>query len=308
MRSSLELEQMQVTRAERLLAIILAAFVLTGGLWIYAQVDEVGRPNPLSLNVANATQTQVIATSERADRRLAAATAVQERAAQRLEIRREAYRTVLDSGRPAEDLRQRYEAAQSAFDAAERTAGVAAADSARAAGPAQSARAAVGVEQARRQREFDRASTTHERITFAFRSVYVLASLALAYWWFGRVRRRRARLASIALALVAAAAVQVLVMATDYGTDYFDPLDLGPIVLSVVGAAMTVGAIFALQRYVARRVPGNRVRRNECPFCGYPVRSGAHCEGCGRDVVGSCSSCGAVRRVGTPHCASCGIA
>ena len=50
-----------------------------------------------------------------------------------------------------------------------------------------------------------------------------------------------------------------------------------------------------------------RVRKGECPFCGYPVRAGGtHCEGCGREVIGDCATCGNERRVGTAHCAACG--
>lgn len=55
MTTSVELEQMDVTRAERLLALILAAFVLTGALWIYAQLDEFAQPRFPSFAVANAS-------------------------------------------------------------------------------------------------------------------------------------------------------------------------------------------------------------------------------------------------------------
>lgn len=95
--------------------------------------------------------------------------------------------------------------------------------------------------------------------------------------------------------------------AVDYITDYVDPLDLGPIVLSLLGAAATLAAFVALQRYLARRIPGRRVRKGECPFCGYPVRGdGPHCEGCGREVTADCAACGQLRRVGSSHCMACG--
>jgi hypothetical protein len=83
-------------------------------------------------------------------------------------------------------------------------------------------------------------------------------------------------------------------------------LDVGPLVLSLAGIGLTVAAFVALQRYLATRIPQRRVRRGECPFCGYSVRGGAHCEGCGRQVVGRCPSCSGSRRVGAPHCGVCG--
>lgn len=94
----------------------------------------------------------------------------------------------------------------------------------------------------------------------------------------------------------------------DYVTDYADPVDLGPLLLSLFGVATTLVAFAALQRYIARRVPYPRVRRRECPFCGLPVRGGAHCEGCGREVVAACAVCSADRRVGAPHYGACGVA
>jgi hypothetical protein len=124
----------------------------------------------------------------------------------------------------------------------------------------------------------------------------------------------------VALAFAAAAvgAIMALVFAvdyvTDYVTDYVDALDLGPFVLSSLGVVATVVAFRVLQRYLAARLPGRRVRKGECPFCGFPLRDaglqgGPRCAGCGRDVVGACSSCGAPRRVGgSPHCVTCGSA
>jgi hypothetical protein len=97
-------------------------------------------------------------------------------------------------------------------------------------------------------------------------------------------------------------------MAGDYITDYVDPLDFGPLVLALAGASLTLAAFAALQRYLARRVPFRRVRKRECPFCGFPVGPNEHCEGCGRAVVAECASCAAPRRVGTLHCGACGHA
>jgi hypothetical protein len=79
-------------------------------------------------------------------------------------------------------------------------------------------------------------------------------------------------------------------------------------VLSLVGIVLTLLAFVALQRYLAKRIPGRRVRRRECPFCGYPVRDNTHCEGCGRDVLAPCARCDQPRRVGASHCGACGAA
>jgi hypothetical protein len=100
--------------------------------------------------------------------------------------------------------------------------------------------------------------------------------------------------------------ILALALAGDYLTDYVDPLDAGVLVLSLIGVAATCAAFWLLQGYLARRLPQRRVRKGECPFCAFPVRGNAHCEGCGRDVIAPCARCERPRRVGTRFCAACG--
>ena len=99
-----------------------------------------------------------------------------------------------------------------------------------------------------------------------------------------------------------------LVMAADYVTDYVDTVELGPLLLAIAGVGLTLVAFAALQRYLSRRVPLRRVRKHECPFCGFPSGTTEHCEGCGRQVVAECATCAQPRRVGTLHCGACGHA
>ncbi len=306
MSTDVERDQMELTLSERLLAVILAVFVLIGALWIYAKLDEVTRPAPPPRVVATNDQRQAISDRDRTRSATQEATRTRADAERELTVRREAYRTALDAGRPSQDLERAYTVAQADFDTKNRAARVAEAAALKAAGPGRQAERAVEAAELRSSRAYDRRLTNHGRYTFAIRLVYVLAALALAFWWFGRVRRRRPRLIPIAMATIGAFAVQSFVMAADYATDYFDFADLGPIVLSLVGIALTTVAFVALQRYLARRLPAARVRKNECPFCGYPVRDGNHCQGCGREVIGECSTCRKPRRVGTQHCALCG--
>jgi hypothetical protein len=73
-----------------------------------------------------------------------------------------------------------------------------------------------------------------------------------------------------------------------------------------VGIAATLLVYWGVQRYLIRRIPQRRVKRRQCPFCGYPVGANVHCEGCGREVVAPCTKCEAPRRVGTAYCGVCG--
>jgi hypothetical protein len=143
-------------------------------------------------------------------------------------------------------------------------------------------------------------------VTFVLRLLFALGVLGAAYGLV--LLLRGSRYLTLGLAAVAAAAVLALVFAGDYIEDYVEWRDTGPLVLSAAGVALTVGAFWALQRYLQRRIPLRRLRKHECPFCGFPTGSNRSCEGCGRDVVGSCSHCGERRRVGVVFCGSCGKA
>ena len=217
------------------------------------------------------------------------------------ELAREAYRTALDAGRAAPGLEAAYVRAQRRLRAA-RT------EVSRAQAEAAAAQPAADAAYRRAADEALAASRQSELVTFVLRLALVLAALALGYWLLVRLRRSGSRYLPVGFAFVGFATLLALVMAGDYVTDYIDVLELGPLVLSLAGVTLTLVVFWWLQRYLARRVPQRRVRKGECPFCGYPAGRGEHCEGCGRAVVGECTTCHAPRRVGTFHCAACGAA
>jgi hypothetical protein len=265
------------------LAVVLAVFFLIGGVWAYANVDDLrpaASPPDAYLTTAERAAT---ARAAAADARLGRAAAATQQSRGELELARETYRTALDAGRRAAQAEEQAARAEAA-----------------AAAPAASAAYARSADEA------DQASRQREVVVFLLRLVLVLVLLAVGYRWFLRLRRSDSRYQPVALAFVAATTLLGLVLAGDYLTDHIDVLQLGPLVISLAGIALTIAVFWWLQRFLARRVPQRRVRKGECPFCGYPVRGGEHCEGCGRTVVGECATCHRPRRVGTYHCAECG--
>jgi len=296
-----EIEEIESTKSEKLLAVVLAAFLLVGGIWFYAESDdwvrdaiEIPAPTPAQQAAFDASQSAVM--------RHARATGDRAIARDELELAREAYRTALDAGRPAAELEREYEQAQVRFRRAEeRTQDAQAAIQATQPAADRAGREHGGrVEQAQNRRAWMSAL-----IRFAFIALWLLAAVRL----LSVLRQRDSRYLPLAFAALGTGALLTLIFAADYVTDYVDPLELGPLLLSLVGVLATLAAFVALQRYLAGRIPARRVRKAECPFCGFPVRGdGPHCEGCGREVVGECSTCGRPRRVGTARCAACGAA
>jgi len=273
-------------------------------LWIYFHID-VERDHFARTPVSAAARSAL----DRADRAAARLGAARRREAARrsaLVDRREAYRTALDEGSSSPQLKQRYVRAQVAYARTQAARRGAQRERAAARPAADAAQDRLAAAERREQARVDAAERHDGRVSFIRRLVLLLALLGAAYLLLGRLRRIRSRYLPAGMAAVAAVALAALVMAVDYLTDYVEVTELGVLVLSLAGALLTLLAFVALQRYLARRVPERRVRKGECPFCGFPAGNHAHCEGCGRDVVAACASCSAPRRVGTRHCRACG--
>ncbi len=293
-----EVEDLQITRTEKLLAVVLAAFLLLGGVWTYTRVDDVVRSH-VRVPTERVDSDPAVRREAAAQQRVFRAQSRSRTALQNLELRREAYRTALEAKKPAGRLERLYTAAQLSYAAAQRELGIARREAAAAAPAAAAAERSA-------ERKIDAALQRQARDAFLLRLALVLAAIGLSYWLLARLRRRRTRWYPFAGSAVAFATIFAFVFAADYLTDYFDPFEWGIAFVALVGIAATLLAYLALQRYLLKRLPQRRVRRRECPFCGYPVAETTHCEGCGRTVVAPCASCESPRRVGTAHCGVCG--
>jgi hypothetical protein len=296
MRFRPDVDDIQTTRTEKLLAVVLAAFLLLGAIWTYQRVDDVVRahvdvpayvPGPATLQL------------DRASARLQQSELRRTRALQELELRREAYRTALEAGKPARALERRYDAAQAELRAAD----AARADTAR---DVQAASPAAAREQRTRGARVSAALDRQERWTFFARlilvALYIVGSYLLLIW----ARRRTSRWFPLTGSAVVAATIFAFVFACDYLTDYLDPFDWGIAAIAALGIASTIALYWSVERYLMHRIPQRRVKRGQCPFCGYPAGASSHCEGCGREIVAPCASCESPRRVGTVHCGVCG--
>ena len=301
MSAGFDVEQLETTKSEKLLATVLALFLLIGGIWLYVKIDDWTR-SAISVDFRGTPAEQAaIQELYAAQQRVFSLRQVRAQARSDLELRREAYRTALEAGKPAGALEREYRRAQQTFARTGR-------ELTRAEQDAAAARPAARVAEERLSRERQDRTRRQGRVAFLLRFVFVAATITSAYGLLGRFRKRGSRFLPLAFSAVVFGVTLALVLGVDYITDYVDPLDLGPLVLSLFGIGVTVLAFVALQRYLARRIPYRRVRRGECPFCGYPVRGTQHCEGCGRQTNAQCAHCSAPRRVGTLRCGACGSA
>ena len=300
MTRTIDIEQLQTTKSEKLLALVLAVFLLIGGVWAYQEIDDKVR-SALPARNATPTEQRAIRAHDRAQSlRFVTAQNVQ-RLRSELELRREAYRTALDAGEPATALRARYRASQRAHEQVR-------ADLAAATRAERATRSAATAAQARLQRDVEERRDRQELVIFVLRLGAAITFLLGAYFLLTRLRDRGSRWFPLSGSAVLFSTVFAFVVAVDYLTDYFDPFDAGILLLALIGAGATVVAFWLLQRYLVRRLPLRRVRRRQCPYCGFPVGDDERCEGCGREARAPCAHCAAPRRVGAPFCGACGHA
>jgi hypothetical protein len=304
--------EIETTGAEKVLAVVLAIFIAIGAIWAYYKLDEVAKPSTYSYvsdqKLLRADEFSAIERHRVLSRAVGDARQEQRAARQGMVLRRENYRTALDAEEPAAELKAEYEAAQARFEATSRELAAAVAVEQRARPEAKEARERLDEQRLDAAAKRDDEGAKHDRIVFLLRLALLVLMLAGSYRLLIRLRSQNPRYVPAALAWVGATALLAIVMATDYTDSYIEFDEVGPLAISVAGVALTFVAFVALQRFLAKRVPIRRVRRGECPFCGFPVRDKPHCEGCGRGVIADCSSCQRERRVGTPRCGYCGNA
>jgi hypothetical protein len=292
-----DVEDIQTTRTEKFLAVVLTAFLLLGGVWTYQKIDDVVRDHIAipSFETAGPASARL----QQAQARAAQASERRRQARENLELKREAYRTALEAHEPAAQLRAQYDAAQAELTAADRELAAAQQEAA-------AAQPAAHAEQRSLSERIERAYHRQQRDSFLARLGLIALWIGAAYGLLLWGRRRASRWFPLAGSVVAAATVMAFVLAADYLTDYLEPFDWGVAGIAFLGVAATLLVYWGLQRYLIRRLPQRRVKRRQCPFCGYPVGDGVHCEACGREVIAPCTKCEAPRRVGTPYCGVCG--
>lgn len=337
-------EEMSTTRFEQFLAVILAVFLLIGLLWLYsepldktddyryqdqytyvqddpyapqsapapASTPQAAQPAAPAPNAAAAPtpapapeegpvgeprpgDEELVRRLNEASTALGAANNDVSIATQEDESTREAYRTRLDAGEPADEYKKTFETAEKALAEAKTRLADAQAAYDRVDLPGRQAQQRLAKAEDEKRRQI-------ERETFLLRLALTVGSLGLSVLTLHQLHRRRPRYVLLGMSAVAASTALAIVMTGDY----IDIQQVGPIVLAIAGTLVTLVAFVAYQRWLARRLPERRVRKGECPFCGYPAREGTHCQGCGRETVAACTTCAQPRRVGARYCAACG--
>lgn len=309
-----ELEQVDLTRAEKVLALGLVLFLLVGGLWIMSRLGRIP-PRPdynafffryeiPALEQEVGVLRQALTQAEQAHQQ--AIEEVNRRGAE-YEFRREEYRTSLDAGVDDPKKKQAYQGAEAALQEAksQEAAARSVLDQRRAAleGPA----ARLDAARNRAQRDWDAAQRRYDLRVFLLRLAYVLPVLVASLAGWQALRRRRNQFLVIATSFLAFSILQALGLLGVYAWSVFR--HVAQLVVSIAGTAVTITGLVILRRYVFNpdRIARARLRRRQCPECGYPVQSDYEfCPDCGAQLASACPNCRRPRPRGLAVCPHCG--
>jgi hypothetical protein len=324
-----EVEELEMTRVEKMFVLGLIVFLLIGGFWMLGQIETLV-PEPIvsknDYRSSNAIvqkvpiedelgipplRSEVERLQKDADQRQSVMSS-RERTFQEADsayrFRREEYRTAMEAGRVAptqvaayqqtrklrDSKEAEYRQARKAYDTA----------AARLKGPQKR----LSDLQNRAWKVFNQRSQTRNLILFALHFLYAGAVFFLSWkaWQWGR--REQWRFLSLLTALLTASVIQLVFLAFRYCWELVlkDFALLGIALVGIIGCSL---ALVALKRYVLspERIARNRLAAHSCPNCSTPFRDGqTYCWDCGRPLLDPCPHCGQPHLRYAPHCDHCG--
>ncbi|MBT9142951.1 MAG: hypothetical protein DDT29_01350 [Dehalococcoidia bacterium] len=307
----------EVTRAERILAVALALFLLIGGMrlaWIINSAFPL--PDYSSLRsqfIPEALEREMNNLWQQNNNKLSALQRLQDEERelrQEYETAREEYRTLLDRGIDDKQKMARWEKARD-----EHRNSQAALSGTQAAlrdfqnnilSPRESA---FREAEARFQERFAQLNSQRNRRAGVALITYALAVFALAIWVSGLFRTRPllSRYAVIGTSFLGFGAVQTLVVT--YQVAYPFLRDLIPVewVVSLGGSGLSIaGIVFLKNRLLSdEAVRNRRLWKKSCPLCGFPL-PGNFCGRCGAVQQEKCCACGLLTSRFLPWCRECG--
>ena len=307
----------EVTRAEKVLALALAIFLLIGGLRAAWSINHIfPYPDYMQMHrqfVPAALEEEVNALLRQENTKQAALQRLRDEESTLLaqyEIAREEYRTMLDRGiddaaKKAmwEQARARHEETLAAISAAETVLRDFQADA------LQPKQHTLWEYHAQLETHFNQLTTRRNLYAGLALMAYALAGFALALWIFNLFRSKPvlSRYGVIGTSFLLFGVMQML--AITYYTGFPFLRDLIPVewIISIAGSGLSIAGIVLLKNryFSAEAVRNRRLWKKACPGCGYP-QPGKFCIRCGGAQTQNCCHCGLPTNRYSLWCRECG--
>jgi len=316
-KKELQETEREVTRAEKVLAVALAVFLLVGGLRIaWAINDFFPHPDYLEIQrqfISESLAQEMGALWQQQNGKQAALQRLQEEESVlrlQYETAREEYRTLLDrgiddAGKKAqwEQARSRMEQAQLAISAAEK-----AQHDFRTTILEPKEKVFRGAEERFQARLVQLMRQRNLRAGLGLMA-YALLGFALSIWVFNVFRSKPflSRYAVIGTSFLGFGVLQMLVVSFQVAHPFLQGVIPVEWIVSLGGSGISVaGIIFLKRKYLSTEaVRSRRLWKKACPICGFP-KPGNCCNWCGVAQTTPCASCGLPTNSFSPYCQECG--
>jgi hypothetical protein len=307
-----EQEQIEITRAEKLLAFGLVLFLLIGGLWVMNRAAEI----PVQPDYDQMQQEYGLASLreelgqfrqdwQRAHEAYQEDKGILNQARVEYEFRREEYRTALDAGIANAQKLAAYEEARRKLAVAEQELGLSEQVLKNQAARLAEVEQGFDAKQEQFYQEWGAAQNRYEFQLFMIRFVFAGLTLVLSVLLWQRMRQKRSRYLVIGTSVLGFGILQLVFLLGFYAWHFLQ--NYAQLLISVAGTLVTVAGLVALRRYVFNfeRLARMRLHRSQCPYCGFAC-VGAYCPSCGKQALSACDGCGNLRPILLPVCPACG--
>ena len=306
-----EVEKMEATRGEKILASAMVIFLLIGGINILTELGDLPERPQRDIYYEKCGVYNLESEERSIDFDLKVARDALENAddeylsaKENYLFKREEYRVILDKEetdeikeREHEEARKRYEESQVQLNEAQ----------------------AVydGIHDRLNQKSdevADARGLAHEEynITYqiyrlkvlAVKLAFVLPLLAVAIAMFLKAKKAKSKYTIHANAFMAFASL--LLIYTIIENVWQSLHAIGISILGAVACAITL-AYLKKQYFNSKRIAMSRLKQNKCPWCTFPIRHDmSYCQNCGEKLAYECPECGEMRSILTRFCPNCG--
>jgi hypothetical protein len=314
MSSEYEEQQVETTRVEKVLAVVMVIFLLIGGGWVLDRLEELPeRPNweqarqELGIPELQQEVDELQRAVGRAAKLEKETRQAYEEAQTEYEFRREEYRTALDAGEQSPDKQRAYEEARETLEERKREHEVTQTLLEEKLQTLKQPREGLNARKQQLSERMRRWEGRYDLWLFLLRFGYAVPIFGLTVYGWQKLRAANNRYLIVGTAFVAAAGLQLAYVAVAYAWDVFK--DFGPVFISIVGTAISIAGIVTVRRYLFsfERVSQVRLRSEECPYCGFPRQHDSlYCVNCGERQRSPCEECGEPAPLLLPYCPHCG--
>ena len=299
------IEDIEVTRGEKILAVALVMFLFIGGVQVLNELKGVIQEpswRDYELGMENIrTELDELHEEERYLRQEFDEDRITyQESLNDYEVLREEYRVSIEKNQEDPILLERYESARDIYfkakDEYENSRQLMADNSNLLEGKRQEFDSAINAV----QNEFDVAMSIYNIRVLGIRLAFVFPLLLISVIVF--LKGRNSRYLLHANALLAFAAVLFIYMLITF---VWEALHI--IGVSLIGTAASATALAYLKKKVFRPevVSLNRLKKGLCPWCSTPA-VGEYCYGCGRPLKERCPNCSELKPVLVGYCPKCG--